>query len=337
MGNNAYIKAISYYLPQAVITNEELAELYNGWDGNKILNKTGIYSRHISGKDEYISDLAEKAALQLFGSYNINPATIDFIILCTQSPDYILPATSCVLQEKLKIPVDCGAFDINLGCSGFVYGLALTKSLIFTGVATNILLIMSETYTKHIHPMDKSTRTIFGDGAAAALISGGSEERIGQFILGTDGKGAQHLIIPSGGQKIKRNAGTSMEVEDESGNIRSQENLFMDGPEVFNFTISTVPDMVRKVMQKNSVDINDIDLFVFHQANKFMLEYLRNNLNIPSEKFYINMLNIGNTVSASIPIALKMAEEQGILNKGDTVLLAGFGVGYSWGATVIRW
>lgn len=337
MNDNAYIHSISYYLPESVLTNDDLALVYNDWNGDKVLSKTGIARRHISAENELASDMAAMAALKLFEDGDISPECIDFIILCTQSPDYLLPTTACILQEKLNVPVNCGALDINLGCSGFVYGLALSKSLIFTGVASNVLLVMSETYTKHINAMDKSTRTIFGDGAAAVLIRGGSEAKIGQFVLGTDGKGAKNLIVPSGGLKLKRCIATAQEIEDESGNIRSQDNLYMNGPEIFSFTINTIPGLVNNVLTKNLLGMDNIDLFVFHQANKFMLEHLRKILNIPVHKFYVNMTDIGNTVSATIPIALKMAQDDGVLKPGNTVMLVGFGVGYSWGATIIKW
>lgn len=334
----ARIKAISYYLPEKLLTNDELASLYSEWTAEKIYQKTGIMTRHISDKNECSSDLAEKAAIKLFAEYNINPEDIDFILLATQSPDYLLPSTACILQDKLGIPKSSGALDYNLGCSAFIYGLALGKSLIYTNIARNVLLIMSEVYTKHIHPMDKSTRTIFGDGAAATLISkDDSDNSIGEFILCTDGSGAQELIVPAGGMRLRNSEETKIEFMDESGSIRSKDNIFMNGPEIFNFTIKVVPKAVKDVLEKNNLTMEDIDLFVFHQANKYMLDYLRKKIKIPEDKFYVNMEETGNTVSPTIPIALKMAQSEGKLKKGDKVMLVGFGVGLSWGATIIEW
>ncbi len=329
------IKAIEYVLPEGILTNEELVQLYGDWTAEKILSKTGIASRHVVSEGECASDLAEKAAQKLFESGVILPEDIDFILLATQSPDYQLPTTACILQDRLGIPQTAGALDFNLGCSAFIYGLAMAKSFINTKIAKNVLLITAETYTKHIHPLDKSARTIFGDAAAATLINDDGYA-IGNFDLGTDGSGKDALIIPAGGAKLSRSEVTAEEKED-NGSIRSQDNLYMDGTEVFSFTIRVVPQSVKNVLEKNNLTLDDIDLFVFHQANKFMLDFLRNKIKIPKEKFYVNMQDIGNTVSATIPIALKRAEEDGRLHKEDKVLLVGFGVGLSWGSTIITY
>ena len=333
----AQIQAISYYLPRQVLTNEELVSLYPEWTAEKIVQKTGIETRHIAGDDETSGDLAELAARKLFDEYSIVSEAIDFILMATQSPDYFLPTTACILQDKLGIPKTAGALDFNLGCSAYIYGLALAKGLVTARIAKNVLLLTSETYSKHIHPMDKSVRTIFGDGAAATLITAGDYEGIGAFALGTDGSGYDKLIIPAGGTRLMRSEQTAQVVTDDSGNSRSRDNLFMDGGDIFNFTIDVVPPIIKTALRKNNCSMEQIDLFVFHQANKFMLDFLRKTIGIPSEKFYVNMADIGNTVSATIPIALRRAQEDGILKSGMTVMLVGFGVGLSWGATILRW
>lgn len=307
------IKAIEYVLPEKILTNEELAQIYKDWSSEKILNKTGIESRHIVSEDECASGLAEKATIKLFESGVIKPEEIDFILLATQSPDYKLPTTACILQDKLGISQTLGALDFNLGCSAFIYGLALAKSLINTNIAKNVLLLTAETYTKYIHLMDKSTRTIFGDAGAATLICD-CEGSIGEFDLGTDGSGYESLIIPT-----------------------VNANLYMSGLDIFNFTIRVIPQSIKNILEKNNLTLDDINLFVFHQANKFILDYLRKIIKIPEDKFYVNMKDIGNTVSASIPIALKRAEKERKLHKGDKVLLTGFGVGLSWGSTIITY
>ena len=330
------ITGISYYLPEEVLTNEQLEAHYKDWSADKILDKTGIRTRHIASEHQCASDLAEMAALKLIESNHIDPKTIDFVILATQSPDYLLPTTACILQHKLGLPTHAGALDFNLGCSAYIYGLALAKSLIKTEIASKILLIMSETYTKHIHPLDRTTRTIFGDGAAATLVSRDDVDKIGDFILNTDGSGAPNLIIPASGMRLKKSDKTKEVTKDENGAVRTDENIYMNGPEIFNFTIKTIPKTVVEVLEKNKISMDQIDLFVFHQANKFMLDYLRKKIKIPSEKFYVNLENTGNTVSASIPIALKMAFDDGVLKKGHRVMLVGFGVGLSWGATIIE-
>lgn len=186
----AYIKAISYYLPERIMTNDELVSLFPEWSVEKVASKVGVDFRHLAASNETAGDMAEKAARKLFDEYHVNPKEIDFVMLCTQSPDYFLPSTACVLQNRLGIPKNSGAFDYNLGCSGCVYGLALAKGLILAGIARNILLLTSETYNKYLHPQDKSNRSIFGDGAAACLISSDGMAEIGDFVMGTDGSGA---------------------------------------------------------------------------------------------------------------------------------------------------
>ena len=332
------IKAIEYYLPDAVITNDDLASIYEEWTPEKILEKTGIQQRHISGANETAADMACFAAEKLFQEHNIDRTDIDFVILATQSPDYYLPTSACLLQHRLGLSQKVGAIDFNLGCSAYIYGLAMAKSLIFSGVARNVLLLMAETYTKYIHPLDNTNRTIFGDGAAATLICAGEDvAEIGMFDLGTNGNGAEHLIVPAGGARTPRNQASGAAEVDDTGSVRSKDNLFMSGADVFNFTIEVVPKTVNEILQKEKLKQEDINLFVFHQANKFMLDYLRKKIKIEKEKFYINLTDTGNTVSATIPIALKRAQEDGRLNKGDKVMLVGFGVGLSWGSTILTW
>lgn len=331
---------ISYYLPHDILNNDELEQLYNSpsWTAKKIYRKTGINERHIAAPDETVSDMACHAAKRLFEEYNISTDSIDFILLCTQSPDYFLPSTSCIIQDRLGIPNTAGAFDFNLGCSGYIYGLSIAKGLISAKIANNVLLLTADLYTKHIYPFDRSTRTIFGDAATATLITENDIPDIGEFVLGTDGGGYQNLIIPSGGMALQQSEDTSVQTTDESGNVRTKNNLYMNGPEIYAFTLRTVPDLVESVLQKNALNKNEIDYFVLHQANSFMLESLRDKLDIPAEKFCIDMADTGNTVSSTVPLAIKRSRETGYLSKAYTkqkILIAGFGVGYSWGATVL--
>lgn len=330
-----YINAISYYLPETILGNSKLNEEFPEWSVDKISSKTGIYERHIAAEDEFSSDMAIKVCNKLFKEYSIDPKDIDFILLCTQSPDYFLPTTACILQEKLGVSTSAGALDFNLGCSGYVYGLALGKGLISAGIANNILLVTSETYSKFIHSKDKSNRTIFGDGAAATLLSSinGFAEVL-DFELGTDGKGADNLIVKRGGIKYPRQVDGVGDLRDDFGNIKNENNLFMNGTEIFNFTSVAVPELVQKVKKKNNLSEKDISLYLFHQANKYMLNHLRKKIGIDEEKFYIFLENCGNTVSSTIPIALKEAQNSKMLQ--GHVLLAGFGVGYSWGGCVIN-
>jgi len=335
----AKIAEIEYYLPEKEVTNEEIAKEFPQWTVEKIYAKTGIMSRHVSAQNEFASDLAVKAANKLFEKGSVNREEIEFILYCTQSPDYYLPTTACLIQERLGLRTSCGALDFNLGCSGFVYGLSLAKGLLESESCRNVLLITSETYTKFINAKDRSVRTLFGDGAAATYIVNTEEGRnaIGPFIFGTDGRGGKNLIVPAGGVRLPRSQETNVEHEDDSGNIRSDDNLFMAGPEIFTFTLSSVPRAINSLLEKTGYSLDDIDLFVFHQANKFMIETLRVKCKIPANKFIIDMERVGNTVSATIPIALKGAIESGKLTKGMKIMVAGFGVGYSWAVAIIEW
>lgn len=328
----AYIKAISYYLPERVITNQELLLDFPEWSVEKVASKLGVVQRHVAAEDELSSDMAVKAALKLFKEHNVHAEEIDYIMLCTQSPDYYLPTSACIIQNKLGIPTTAGAIDFNLGCSGFVYGLSLAKGLLVAGIAKNILLLTAETYSKFIHPKDKSNRTIFGDAASATLISDNGFAKILNFALGTDGNGANNLIVKAGGIRYPNQINDLSFNENE--NPISSDHLFMDGSAIFNFTLEMVPKLVEQTLQKNNLNFEKIDLFVFHQANKYLLNFLRKKIKIPEDRFYYYIENVGNTVSSTIPIALKEAQHEGVL-KGN-ILMAGFGVGYSWGGVVIN-
>lgn len=257
----AYIKGISYYLPERVVTNEELLQEFPEWSVDKVAAKVGVNSRHLASTDETAGDMAEKAALKLFEEYNIDPKTIDFLMLCTQSPDYFLPSTACILQNRLGIPTSAGAFDYNLGCSGCVYGMVMAKGLIDSGMAKNVLVLTAETYQKYLHPSDKSNRSIFGDGAAACLISTEGIAEIGNFSLGTDGSGAEHLIVKTGAARYKQATGNV--VEDEDGHQCFDDYLYMNGSAIFNFTLEAVPIMMKDVLEKNQMERDDVDYFVF--------------------------------------------------------------------------
>lgn len=330
----AFIKALSYYLPKRVVTNEELIKEFPEWSVNKVAQKVGVNSRHLATENETAGDMAEKAARQLFTESDINPKEIDFLLLCTQSPDYFLPSTACVLQDKLGIPTTTGAFDYNLGCSGCIYGMAVAKGLIATGIAKNVLLLTAETYNKYLHPSDKSNRSIFGDGAAACLISTDGFAEIGEFVLGTDGSGANHLIVKTGAARMK--TATGLFVEDDEGHTWYDDYLYMNGSAIFNFTLDAVPTMIDKLLEKNQMEKGLVDFYVFHQANKFMLNTIRKVCSLPKEKFYINLSETGNTVSSTILIGLKQCLDNQTIKSGDRVMIAGFGVGLSWGGTVLK-
>lgn len=329
-----YIKAISYYLPKKVITNEELVKEFPEWSVDKVAQKVGVDSRHLAAENETAGDMAEMAARKLFDEYSIDPKSIDFLMLCTQSPDYFLPSTACVLQDRLGISTSAGAFDYNLGCSGCVYGMAMAKGLIAAGIAKNVLLLTAETYNKYLHPSDKSNRSIFGDGAAACLISTEGFAEIGEFSLGTDGSGANNLIVKTGA--ARQRTMTDKYVEDDEGHIWYDDFLYMNGGAIFNFTLDAVPAMMKDILTKNNLQKDVINYYVFHQANKFMLNTIRKVCVIPKDKFYVDLSETGNTVSSTVLIGLKKCLENRIINHGDNVMITGFGVGLSWGGTVLH-
>jgi 3-oxoacyl-[acyl-carrier-protein] synthase-3 len=334
----AAIKWIASYLPAEKLTNEQLAEQFGDWHASQILSKTGVAVRGVAAKDECASDLGVAAAKRLFNEGVCSPDEIDFLIFCTQSPDYFTPTTACLIQDRLGLRTSCGAVDINQGCSGYIYGLALAKSLVEAATARTVLLVTADTYTKFINRRDRSLLTLFGDGAAATLVRAieAKSELIGPFVLGTDGRGANQIIVKAGALRRPPTADTAIEKEDSSGNWRSEQNLFMDGGDVFSFALRTVPPTLQQLLEKSGLTLEQVDFMIPHQANKFVLERLRAKLKFPAEKFWIDMEQSGNTVSSTIPIALESAMQKGRVKQGDRVALVGFGVGYSWGATMIQ-
>jgi 3-oxoacyl-[acyl-carrier-protein] synthase-3 len=333
---NSSVRAISFYLPEKVITNEDIIGEFPIWTYESLERKIGISKRHISEKEILSSDLAFESAKKLFIEYSVDPEEIDFLIFCSQSPDYFLPTTACLLQDRLGLPTTAGALDINLGCSGFVYCLSFAKGLIETGQAKNVLLLTAETYSKFMHRKDKSCKAIFSDGAAATLISSSSDHSyIGPFLFGTDGRGKENLIVRKNGLRTLF-SDESTEYSD-SGNLGNTDgSLLMNGQEIFAFTLKNIPDQIRSLLEKAGMTDKDIDLYIFHQASYYMLESLRMKMEIPPEKFYYCLSETGNTVSSTIPIALKHAIVEGKIKGGSTVLISGFGVGYSWASAVLK-
>jgi len=326
---------ISYYLPSSIEDNQTFEAL--GWPSKKIFAKTGIRQRHVSAPDETALDLAVKACEKLFADHAVERTSIDYILYCTQSPDFIIPGNAGILQHRLGLPNAIGAVDINQGCTGYVYALSLAKGLLATDQAHSILIVTADTYTKYIHPLDRANRSIFGDGASATLLKEKDTGNIGQFIFGTDGSGAQNICVKTSGLKYPKNPQTSIEHQDDSGNLRSEDNLYMNGSEVFSFTLEHVPQAVAAILVKHKLNMDDIDHFVFHQANGFMLTHLRDKIGIPEEKFSICMEDTGNTVSSTIPIVLSELIRTKTVKENDRVMLVSFGVGYSWAATILTY
>lgn len=318
------LRKISYHLPYNVETNDQLKSLHPDWDIEKVQEKTGIFQRHIANEDETSLDLGFFACKRLFKEYDLSPQEIDALLFISQTPDYALPPSSCILQEKLCMNNDILALDINLGCSGFVNSLAVASSLLQSKATNNCLIICAETYSKYINQNDRTNKMIFSDASAACLVEkNNSESSIGGFSFGCDGSGARELIVEGSGAR------DSLDL--------NQQKLFMNGSAILLFTLSKVPILLKKTLNKNGLSLNDIDLFIFHQASKLVLDLLCEKIGIEKNKTFSNLDKKGNTVSCSIPIALKDAFLENKLRPGNKVLIIGFGVGYSLGSTIIRW
>lgn len=333
----ADIRAIAYALPERVVTNDMLSAENPTWDMRRVMSRTGVATRHIAGPEETAYDLACCACDLLLTDHPELRGRIDAILFCTQSEDYLLPANSTLLHRYLDLPDEVFAIDYNLACSGYIYGLALAQSLIAGGIARDVLLVTADTYSKYIHPGDRAARTLFGDGAAATWISSSDSGRgVIDVICATSGKDHKMFIIPAGGCRLPRSAETSQARADITGSIRSLENIHMDGSAVLSFVESRVPRQVMAILERNGITMDEIDLVIFHQASKVTLDSLCRLLDVPSEKAFTNLRDVGNTVSASIPIAIRDAMDQGRLRPGNRVLLSGFGVGMSWATAILQ-
>lgn len=320
---HASIGPIAVHFPERLETNAALEQEFPGWNLDLIAAKTGIEQRYIAAENETASDLAVAACEKLF-QRGVERESIDFLLYCTQTPDYPLPTTGCLIQDRLGLSTHCGALDFNLGCSGFVYGLALAEGLIHSGVARRILLITSETYSKYIDPSDRSLRTIFGDAAAATLVEAAEPRSIWGFQFGTDGSGADTLLVADGGARPPEDALRPRHRK------RWPSRLYMDGPSLINFTVESIPRLVEDILEANHLQREAIDLFLMHQATRKMLEQLQLRMQVEPERLPIELADCGNTVSSTIPILIQRMRQQGRVQADATNMLVGFGVGWSW-------
>ncbi len=331
------IKDIAYYLPEKIVTNDELHKENPTWDMDLLEERTGVEERHVAGDDETALDLAFRACEGLLSDNKDLRSKIDAVIFCTESGDYIMPPNACILHKMLDLADDVLAFDFNLACSGYIYGLALAEGLLLASRAKNVLLATADTYSKYINKGDRSARVLFGDGAAASwLTSSDTAEGLLDLQCSTFGKGDKKFIIPAGGCRMPKSQKTALPQPDASGNVRTLENIRMDGMGILFFVNSKVPKQILSVLARNNLTIDSIDLFVFHQASRMALDSLTRLLKIPPEKVFRNIRDRGNTVSASIPIALKDVIQGGRISKGKKVLISGFGVGLSWGTAILQ-
>ncbi len=342
-----YLNAISSYFPEYFLDNETIIKEFYEFGGKSdfeitpesIFNQCGVRKRFVVDPKDTTKDLGNRAAKKLFEEWNIDKSKIDYIIFVSEALEYKAPSTSCIMQHNLGLGQSTGAIDIVHGCTGFIYGLSIAKALILTDLATNVLLITADLPTKVIHPEDIDLRAIFSDGAAATLISNKKSENginasIEDFIFGTDGQGEKNLLV----ERSSVNNPVDIEWLKEHERIPTQlkgGRLRMNSPKIFLFALRRVPQLVKAILNKHQLVLDEIDFFIFHQANGTMLEFLRKRLKIPKEKFIISIEHVGNTVSATIPIALKEMVDDDRIKPGQKILVAGFGIGYSWGATIL--
>ena len=329
-GKFASLGEIAVHLPERVETNEMLQKHFPNWDLKLIEEKTGIRQRHIAEPRETSSDLGVAAAEKLFDQHNVDRSSIDFLLFCTQTPDYPLPTTSCLIQDRLRLKTSCGALDFNLGCSGFVYGMALADGLIQSGAAKRVLLLTAETYSKYIDDDDRSLRTIFGDGAAATLVSAAEEKSIWGFQFGSDGSGGDMLLVGDGAERHPEDAIKPRHRK------RWKSRLYMDGPSLINFTVDAVPRLISEILAANGLTDAEISKYLMHQATWKMLDQLRTRMGISEDRLPIELAEVGNTVSCTLPILINGLRKQGQIEPESVNMLVGFGVGLSWAGCLWR-
>jgi 3-oxoacyl-[acyl-carrier-protein] synthase-3 len=322
----ARISALGVYVPERVLTNDEISRFLDTSD-EWITTRTGIRERRIARVDQAASDLGEVAARRCLESVELDPEELDLVIVTTISPDHIMPATASIVADKIGAK-RAGAFDVEAGCTGFVYGLAIATAFVSANIYKNVLVLGAEVLSKMVDWEDRSTSILFGDGAGAVLVQPTDNGSIFSFDLGNDGSGAQFLNVPAGGSRLPASYET----------VRDHEHaMHMTGSEVFKFATRTVVDSCEKVLRDAEISVDDVDLFVPHQANIRIIERAARNLGFSDGKVFANLDRYGNTSCASIPICLHEACQTGRLKKGDTLLMAGFGAGLTWGSCLTKW
>lgn len=334
---HATITAMHYCIPRQRLTNADLAQRFDARQLKSIIKMAGIQERRVVAPGETAADLAYWAAQRLLADRAIDPQSIDLLIFASQTGDYQLPATACVLHARLGCAEHCAAFDINMGCSSYPYSLSVAHSMVAAGLARRALVVNADALTTVIHPLDRGLVPLHGDAAVATLVEPTAEGGFRGFLLGTDGSGAPHLMIPASGARNPRTAATRQESSDESGIVRTQEHLFMNGPAIFHFSVYKIPEVIRQALDRFELIVADLDLVILHQANRTMIDMIYRALEVPPEKRFYFMETVGNTSGAATPLTLAEAWRQGRVQPGSRTLLASFGVGLSWGVTVIEW
>lgn len=322
------VRGLSVCVPPEVRRNSDFLDRFSDDDIQKMAKMTGILTRHVTDEATTTADLCEVAAKSLLARLNWDPNSIDALLFVTQTPDYVLPATACLLQSKLGLSTQCAALDINLGCSGYVYGLWQASALIASGMTRRVLLLVGDTCTKFCSPVDSSTVFLFGDAGSATALEYDVNSKPMDFVLGSDGLGAPHLQIPAGGYRNPVSVEALSRPQNSGDGVRSAVDLYMNGSEIFNFTIKRVPELYHALIDRQEPGFLP-DQVIFHQANGFMLNHLRKKLKLEPSQTPTSIEKYGNTSSASIPLTIA---QSGDSESEKNLVLLGFGVGYSWGA-----
>jgi 3-oxoacyl-[acyl-carrier-protein] synthase-3 len=327
------IKAIAACVPPKIMFNQDLAYLIPAEEIDKTINTIGIKEKRFAEQDVCSSDLCLKAAQKLMEDNNIDPSSIDMLLFLSQTPDYKIPATSPILQDRLGLPKTVACLDLSLGCSGYVYALSSAYAYASMQGINRVLLLVGETFSKITSTFDKVNIPLYGDAGTATLIEKGDFQD-SYFELMSDGSGKEAVIIPAGGYRNPSNEQNLKIEEKEDGNKRSDHHIFMDGMDVFNFALKVVPKAVKELMLKIDKPLDEIDYLVFHQANRFMTDFFVKKLKFDSEKVPYSIDRFGNTSAASIPLTI-VSELYNQLNDSKQIVICGFGAGLSWGAAFI--
>ncbi len=321
-------------VPERIVEAKDFYERFGEAEVQKIVQSTGVSRRHIS-LNLCTSDLACAATSRLMDDLGWQPDSVGALVFISQSPDYLFPATSCTLHERLGLSKNCAAFDINLGCSGYTYGLWLMASLMSASRISRGLLLVGDTSNRTISPLDRATALLFGDSGTATALELTDENSPLAAVWGTDGTGWRHIIRPAGLFRHPHTEATALRTEREGGNIRSDEDTYMNGAEVFSFTLREVPGLISQVLELSQWKPEEVDAFVFHQANLFMLNHLAKKMKLDLGKFPLSIGQFGNTSSASIPLTISSSLPQ-LKSQSRKLVLAGFGVGLSWSAIALQ-
>jgi 3-oxoacyl-[acyl-carrier-protein] synthase III len=332
--NDVGISGMSACVPKNISRNIDLSSIIPKEEIEKTINSIGIIEKRFVDSDICASDLCFEAAQKLFAEMNIDRSSIDLLIFMSQTGDYKIPATAPILQNRLGLSKNTAAFDVGLACSGYVYSLSIAYAFASLPNINRVLLLDGETFTKIVNRRDRVNAPLYGDAGTATIIEKGN---FGSsfFSLNSDGSGFESIKIAAGGFRHITDKDNILERTDKDGNLRSDHQIYMDGGEVFNFTMREVPKDIKNILAFSQTEMETIDYMVFHQANKFMTDFFSKKLKIPTEKVPYCMDKYGNTSSSSIPLTICSELHSELRNIRKKVMMSGFGAGLSWGSAIL--